>query len=129
MSTHQLRWQASRYAVVGLLNTLIGLLVIVACQALLGFSPYVANACGYAAGIVVGYAANRNWTFRNSGAIGLSAALYVAMFATCYVLNLVVLWLGLNVLGWPAALAQTAGMVTYTVCFFVGCKLVVFWRP
>jgi putative flippase GtrA len=129
MSTQPLRFEALRYAVVGVLNTLVGLLVIVACQALLGFSPYVANACGYAIGILVGYVANRNWTFRHSGAIGLSAALYLALFATCYVLNLAVLWLGLNVLGWPAALAQLAAMVVYTVCFFVGCKLVVFWRP
>jgi len=128
MSADLLRFQVSRYAVVGLLNTLVGLLVIMAAQALLGFSPYVANASGYAAGILVGYVANRNWTFRHSGSIGLSAALYVAMFATCYALNLAVLWLALNVQHWPAVLAQIAGMIVYTVCFFVGCRTVVFWR-
>lgn len=129
MSTRLLRFQVSRYALVGAFNTLIGLLVVIAFHAVLGFSPYVANACGYAAGILVGFVANRNWTFRHSGPIGLSAALYVAMFATCYVLNLLALWLGLDVLGWSVALAQTAGMVAYTICFFVGCKMVVFWRP
>jgi putative flippase GtrA len=44
-------------------------------------------------------------------------------------LNLAVLWLGLTVLGWPVALAQATAMVVYTVCFFVGCKVLVFWRP
>jgi putative flippase GtrA len=129
MSTQPLRFQALRYALVGLLNTLVGLLVIVAFQALLGLSPYVANACGYAAGILVGFVANRNWTFRHSGPLGLSAALYVTMFAACYALNLAVLWLGLAVLGWPIALAQATAMVVYTVCFFVGCKVLVFWHP
>lgn len=128
MSARLLGFQASRYLVVGLLNTLVGLLVIVALQALLGVSPYVANACGYATGIVVGFLANRSWTFRHSGPVALSAALYAAMFTVCYSLNLAVLWLALNVLGWPAALAQLAGMSTYTVSFFVGCKMVVFAR-
>src|SRR5262245_31004693 len=100
MSERSLRFQASRYALVGLLNTLVGLLVIIACQAVLGLSPYVANACGYAVGILVGFVANRNWTFRHSGPVGISATLYVAMFAACYGLNLAVLWLGLHVLEW-----------------------------
>lgn len=129
MSTQPLRFQALRYALVGSLNTLVGLLVIVASQALLGLAPYVANACGYAAGILVGFVANRNWTFRHFGPIGLSAALYVTMFAACYALNLAVLWLGLTVLGWPVALAQTTAMLVYSVCFFVGCKVLVFWHP
>jgi putative flippase GtrA len=128
MSARHLGYHASRYLVVGLLNTLVGLLVIIALQALLGFSPFVANACGYATGILVGFVANRSWTFRHSGPIALSVALYAAMFTICYSLNLVVLWLALNVLGWPAALAQLAGMGTYTLCFFIGCKTVVFAR-
>jgi|RhiMethySRZTD1v2_1073278.scaffolds.fasta_scaffold588099_2 putative flippase GtrA len=128
MSTQPLRLQISRYVLVGLTNTLVGLMVIIGCQAVLGFSPYIANACGYAVGILVGFVANRNWVFRHSGPIGISAMLYVTMFAACYGLNLVVLWFGLHVLGWPAALAQIAGMIVYTLSFFVGCKLWVFWR-
>lgn len=127
MSTQPLRVQAFRYVIVGLLNTLVGLLVIVASHTVLGLSPYAANACGYVAGILVGFVANRNWTFRHFGPIGLSAALYVTIFAACYALNLAVLWLGLTVFGWPAPLAQAAAMVVYTVCFFVGCKALVFW--
>jgi putative flippase GtrA len=128
MTARLLGLHASRYLVVGLLNTLVGLLVIVILQALLGFSPFVANACGYAAGLVLGFIANRNWTFRHSGPVALSAALYAAMFALCYSLNLLALWLALSVLGWPAALAQLAGMSAYTFCFFVGCKMLVFAR-
>jgi putative flippase GtrA len=128
MSARLWSLQASRYLLVGALNTLVGLLVIVALQALLGVSPYVANACGYGVGMVVGFLANRSWTFRHSGPVALSATLYAAMFTICYSLNLAVLWLALNVLGWPAALAQLAAMAAYTVCFFVGCKMVVFAR-
>lgn len=127
MSTQSLRFQVLRYAIVGVLNTLVGLLVILASHALLGLSPYIANACGYAVGILVGFIANRNWTFRHSGSIGVSATLYVAMFAACYALNVAVLWLGMNILGWPVALAQTTAMIVYSVCFFVGCRLLVFW--
>lgn len=85
MSAHVLRLHASRYLVVGLLNTLVGLLVIIALQALLGFSPVVANACGYATGLAASFIANRSWTFRHSGSIGRSAALYAAMFALLFV--------------------------------------------
>jgi putative flippase GtrA len=116
----------SRYAIAGALNTLTGLATILFAEHVIGLSAYVANACGYAVGIAVGFLVNRNWTFNHSGSRSRAAALYVGAFAACYLLNLGVLWIALNVLRWPSFAAQVAAIGLYSVTFFIACKWLVF---
>jgi len=58
-----------KFVVVGVANTLIGLLAIYLCKWLLGFGDAVANISGYMIGLAVSFGLNRGWTFRHSGAV------------------------------------------------------------
>ena len=44
--------QLIKYAIVGVMNTLITLGVIFVCKSILGVNPYVSNALGYVAGLL-----------------------------------------------------------------------------
>lgn len=51
-----------RFGAVGMLNTALGYAVILAGLAL-GLGDIISNATGYAAGLVLGFFLNRQWTF------------------------------------------------------------------
>jgi putative flippase GtrA len=116
----------SRYAIAGVLNTVTGFATILVAEHMFGMSAYAANAVGYAVGIAVGFLVNRNWTFQHTGSPTRAAVLYVAAFAACYLLNLLVLWIALNVFVWPSIVAQAVAIAVYSVAFFLTCRWVVF---
>lgn len=117
---------ALRYSITGVLNTFVGFGVIALARGALGWSEYTANALGYAVGLCVGFVANRQWSFQDSGSPAVTFALYCLAFACCYLLNVGVLWFALNVLGWTGLLAQAAAIAAYSVTFFIACKTLVF---
>ena len=65
-----------RFALVGVLNTLIGMGTIFVTWRFLGFSDLAANLTGYAIGFCCSYGLNRLWTFptavRSRAAYGAS---------------------------------------------------------
>ena len=56
-------WQMVKFAIVGVLNTLVDFAVFQALNLLLGW-VYVAQVIGYSCGIINSYLWNSNWTFR-----------------------------------------------------------------
>lgn len=56
-------WQMAKFAIVGVLNTLVDFAVFQALNLLLGW-VYAAQVIGYTCGIVNSYLWNSNWTFR-----------------------------------------------------------------
>ncbi len=52
-----------RFAIVGVANTLVDVIVFTTVIATTTVSPVYANVAGYSAGIVNSYVLNRNWTF------------------------------------------------------------------
>ena len=111
---------------VGLINTLIGYAVILFVGLVLGTDAYFANACGYAVGLLISFALNRRYTFSSRQAILPGLARFLAAFAPSYALNLAVLYLGVQWLTLPEALAQAAAITTYTLVFFLLCRFIVF---
>jgi putative flippase GtrA len=120
--------QAVRFAVVGVLNTVVGLLVIVAAREL-GLSDYTANAVGYAAGLTSGFAVNRGWTFQDRANLRATAPRYLAAFAVSYGANLLILAAGLDAFHLHPNLAQACALATYSIVFFVTCRAFVFRVP
>lgn len=118
--------QVARFLVTGIANTAVGLAVIVFCAEVLGFSAYLANAMGYAAGLALGFALNRNWTFGDRQGLRRTAPRYLAAFAVSYAMNLLVLTVCLRLLQLPAVFAQAAALATYSVVFYLLCRLLVF---
>lgn len=113
-----------RFLLTGVANTAVGLIVVSLCQ-WVGWSPYVANAVGYAAGLAFGFVLNRSWTFGDRRRAVITAPRYLLAFAVSYGANLAVLAGGLH-LSLPVTLAQAAALSTYSVVFFLLCRYFVF---
>lgn len=115
-----------RFAVVGLANTIVGYAAILILQFAVGASPLVANAGGYALGMMLSYSLNKTFTFRSRRSHGQALPRFGAAVAGCYVLNLLTLQFGLSVLGLPAAVAQAFAVASYAAAFYVVSRFLVF---
>ncbi len=124
--TAGLRVQFARFIVVGALNTALGLAVIFAAKALLGWGDLAANAFGYAIGLLASFVLNRAWTFRDRGDIGPALFRFLAAFALAYTANLAVVFGLRDLAAVDAYVAQAAGVVPYTALFFLASRAFVF---
>ena len=114
-----MRQQGIRFVLVGLVNTGIGLAVILGLQFLLGLGPLQANAGGYLAGSVVSYLLNRGFTFRSARAHRAAVPRFMIAAGTCFLFNLAILHFCGHWLLWPWWLAQGLAVLSYNVSFFL----------
>lgn len=115
-----------RYLTVGLINTLMGYGVILLLQLRWEVHPVLANASGYAIGMTVSYVLNRRYTFRSHRNHAASMPIFVAATLLCYLLNVICLQFTMGVMHWPAAIAQAAAVLIYTVSFYFANRYWVF---
>ncbi|MBO9516502.1 MAG: GtrA family protein [Porphyrobacter sp.] len=108
-----------KFALVGLVNTAISLLVI-ALLLRAGFGDYPANIAGYACGLVNSFAMNRRFTFQRAGTASVSeASRFLLAVGISYAANLAVLALA-RALGLSGSLfAHLPAMAIYTVTFYL----------
>lgn len=118
--------QFARFLVVGVFNTAIGLACIFAAKALLGWGDLAANAGGYAIGLLCSFALNRHWTFRDRGRISPALLRFLGAFALAYLANLATVFALRDLARVDSYLAQAAGVVPYTLLFFVASRAFVF---
>lgn len=131
--------QLIKYALVGVMNTLLTLSVIFVCKSLLGVNDYVSNALGYIAGVVNSFLWNRKWVFRSHGGLSRQAVHFLVGFAICYCIQFAIVWLmnqswfgdttytllfGFVISGY--GIATLIGNVCYTLSNFVYNRLVTF---
>ncbi|MEO5757430.1 MAG: GtrA family protein [Mesorhizobium sp.] len=115
-----------RFGAVGLLNTALGYAVILLAL-WLGFGDIASNAAGYAAGLVLGFFLNRQWTFNTaenfrSGTVQR----YVVVFLIAYCANLGVVMAGHLAGIMQNPLIHLAGICVYSVIFYLGSAHFVF---
>ena len=113
--------QLSRYSAIGVLNTLLGGLLIYMSHNALGFGITVSNAIGYGMGLALSYFGNKYWTF---GDVKLSSAgplIFVTLVAVAFLSNLGITF-GLMAIGLSFNIAQLSGIFTYSVIIFLGMK-------
>jgi putative flippase GtrA len=108
-----------RFLTVGVLNTLLGLLVIYAAKYFADMGDALANLVGYVVGIVFSYALNSRWTFRYSGPELPVALKYVLVVLTAYCANLITVLALIHVLGVNSYFAQATGIPAYTVVAYL----------
>jgi putative flippase GtrA len=121
--------QALLFGLVGLANTIIGLLAIYAVLYFFGADAAIANAIGYAIGMVVSFLLNRLWTFGDSRSIVKVLPRYLMTAAISYLLNLSVVLIGTHYFGVGPYQVQFFGIGVYTVAMFLGCRWFVFNVP
>ena len=116
-----------RFVVVGLLNTAIGLAVIVSLYTVAGLGLAASNAAGYAVGLVVSFILNGKWTFTASQ-LGLRQVIgFAVVFAMSFGISLGLVHAMMS-LGVAYPLAQLCGVGLYSGVMFVGMKYAVFAR-
>ena len=120
-----LKFTFVRFSLVGVVNSLIGLLVIYSAM-LLGAGDASANAFGYLVGILVSFALNRSWTFGARGAPGESFLRFLAVIAAAYFANLGTVLFLIDGLGLNSYFAQACGVPVYTLGVYAGCRVFVF---
>jgi len=120
-----LKFTFVRFSLVGVVNSLLGLLVIFSAK-LMGVGDVGANALGYLVGILVSFTLNRNWTFGARGAVGEAFVRFLLTIAVAYAANLVTVLLLIHGQGVNAYLAQACGVPVYTLGVYAGCRWFVF---
>jgi putative flippase GtrA len=113
---------ALRYGLAGVLNTLVGLGVILTLQFALRLPANLANAIGYAVGVLVSFASSRLFVFRARRARPRAPLRYALAVALAFTVNQAVLTLARLVVPHGAAwqtLAQVAAVGSYTVVLFL----------
>lgn len=118
--------QAVRFASVGIVNTAIGLAAIYALMFFFRTGPAIANAIGYAIGLLVSFTLNRVWTFSSTRPVAQVLPKYLLVATLCYALNLAAVVVATSHFSINPYLAQLIGVGTYTVCMFLGCRWFVF---
>ncbi len=107
-----------RFAITGAANSVVGFAVLLLALRF-GFSDIAANLTGFAAGLTVGFVANRQWTFAVEGRVSLAEVMrYLLGFALAWCLNLGVVLIGIRAGYAGSPFIHLAGIATYSVAFY-----------
>jgi len=114
-----------RHAGSGVLNTIVGFIVIFSAMAL-GFPPMVSNVAGYAVGFTLGFVLSKKFVFRSNGHFVAEGVRYFVAFVISFLFNLLVLYVALIYLKFHAVTSQVAAAVSYTMIMYILIRLFVF---
>jgi putative flippase GtrA len=117
--------QLGKFLSVGVLNMLVGLLVIYACKWFFHAGDVTANALGYGAGLVNSFALNSRWTFGYRGPQLPAIVKFLAVALVAYAMNLLTVLLLIRY-GVDSYIAQALGIPPYTLTTYLASKLFVF---
>lgn len=132
-------FQLLRYALVGVMNTVLTLAVIFVLKSFAGVNPWTSNAIGYVAGFINSFVWNKLWVFRSHNHFFRESLKFGLGFLICYGLQFVVTWaltsltplgswqfetLGLTFSGY--GVATLLGMAFYTLANFIYNRLITF---
>ena len=102
--------QLIKYGIVGVMNTLVTIVVIFVCKAILNINPWLSNAIGYIAGVVNSFIWNKKWVFKSDNGYFFEAMKFLVGFLPCYLIQLACVWLLTE--------CTPLGDMTWTVCGF-----------
>jgi putative flippase GtrA len=117
--------QLVRYAVVGVVTNALGYLVYLGVT-WVGLGPKLAVSLLYGAGVTASFLGNRRWTFRHQGDLASGGVRFVVAHATGYLLNLALLLVFVDRIGWPHQLVQAAAILVVAAYLFVLMRVFVF---
>ncbi|MCC8072056.1 MAG: GtrA family protein [Bacteroidales bacterium] len=131
--------QLMRFAIVGMMNTLLTLIVIYICKSVLEINPWVSNGIGYVAGFINSFIWNKLWVFNSHADVVREAIKFIVGFILCYWLQLLATWLltehtplhgeEFHIIGFVFSgygIATLLGMVVYTIANFIFNRAVTF---
>lgn len=117
--------QLWRYGVTGLINTGLGLFIILTLHIGFDVGILASNAVGYGAGLLCSFTLNRSWTFASQEKILSSGLKYAVLIGIAFALCLFAIAC-LQAANAPYLVAQSLGTALYSIVVFLGAKHVVF---
>jgi putative flippase GtrA len=118
-----------RFAVVGVLNTLAGLLVIYTLKYVFATPDVAANLVGYAVGLTTSYTLNRRWTFAFRGPHRDAIGRFIVVTLVAYGANLALVCAAVSLFSVNSYVAQSVGVVPYTLVSYFGSRFFAFAAP
>lgn len=117
--------QLFTYALIGVLTNALGYAIYLFLTHLWG-SPKITMTALYIAGAAVGFCANRRYTFRHDGSIGVTGFRYLLLQSAGYLLNLAVLLVFVDWLGMSHQVIQAIAIIVVAIFLFVMSRVFVF---
>jgi putative flippase GtrA len=117
--------QLIRYGLVGVATNL-AMYVVYLLITYLGVEPKKAMTLVYLVGASIGFIGHRNWSFSHRGSAINSAIRYIAAHLSGYVLNLLILVVFVDRLGYAHQVVQGVAIIVLAMYLFVVFKYFVF---
>ncbi len=115
-----------KFASVGVINTILGLVIIYTLKWSLNWGDASANLAGYMVCIILGFVLNGRWTFGKSALKPRHLLGYLLVVVVAYLMNLCTVLLSIKVLYVPGDYAQLVGVPVFTLTSFMLNKMFVF---
>lgn len=120
--------QLFNFGLVGLANNLVGYLVYLLITSL-GMEPKTAMSILYGVGAAISFIANRKFTFAHKGCLRWAAIKYLIAHSAGYSLNLVILIVFVDILGYGHRWVQAIAILVVALFLFIALKLFIFKEP
>ncbi|CAN7174230.1 GtrA family protein [Pseudorhodoferax sp. LjRoot39] len=117
--------QFFRYALIGLTTNSLGYLIYLLITHAWGH-PKLTMTILYILGALASFLANRRFTFQHSGSIGRSGTRYFIVQCSGYLLNLLLLLMFADWLGFPHQVVQAAAIFVVAAYLFLSVRFFVF---
>ncbi|MFZ5608413.1 MAG: GtrA family protein [Pseudomonadota bacterium] len=115
-----------KFTLVGVANTAVGFFIIFFSMNILDLNPFLSNALGYGFGLIISYILNRIYTFNSNDRYFTSFMKFMLSFIIAYSLNIVTLYIFINVIYIEDNISQLFSIFTYTIAFYILSKHFVF---
>jgi len=115
----------ARYTGSGVVNTLIGFLIIFSAMAL-GISPLISNFLGYFVGFFLGFIFSRKFVFRSDGHLGKEGARYCFTFLVSFFVNIMALNSAITYFHINAVSSQLIAAGSYSLTMYLLSRCFVF---
>jgi len=115
-----------RYVLAGLINTAVGYGVFLFLVYFISLSAYYANAIGYFFGLCTAFILNKYFVFNTTHTSIEHLFKFVISFFIAYAINVLILFICLNILNLSPAVGQIFAMFFYTISFYILNKFLVF---
>lgn len=125
LSSKRTLQQFFNYALIGVLTNVLGYAIYLILTYLWG-APKLTMTALYFVGASMGFLANRRFTFRHEGGIGVTGVRYLLAQVVGYLLNLVLLLLFVDWFDFPHQIVQAIAIVIVAIFLFVVLRLFVF---
>lgn len=117
--------QLLSYALIGVLTNLLGYSIYILLTYFWG-APKLTMTALYSVGALIGFFANRRFTFRHDGRIRVAGLRYLFAQLLGYLLNLALLVLFVDCLGFAHQIVQAVAIVVVAIFLFVLSRFFVF---